>query len=271
METSLHWHQNPKEFETLSKRFVEEVLPRFTGTVRQRFVPAGETLELNGSCLWVVKDGLLDVVVNGRPLETLKEGGVLGPWFGAAPCISFAGVQHGCHVVGYDNNELSTLFRQASSALHHWSSMVAASAARYFALFSELKVRAVPPPPKFRSFSPGEVILKEGEFSQEVLCLVDGDADVIAHGAKVGKVKHEELFGALAAITGAPRMASVVASKPTTCMVFERDDFEDLLRSHTALMSKLFEDMARAMHEANAKIAKLEAQQKGGEKRWGLI
>jgi CRP-like cAMP-binding protein len=271
METTLHWHQNPKEFETLSKRFVEEVLPRFTGTVRQRFVPAGETLELNGSCLWVVKDGHLDVVVNGRPIETLVGGGVIGPWFGATPGVSFVGVESGSHVVGYDNNELTTLFRQAPSALHLWSAMVAASAARYFSLFSSLKVKAVPPPPKFRSFSPGEVIIKEGEFSQEVLCLVDGDADVIAHGAKVGKVKQEEIFGALAALTGAPRMASVVANRPTTCMVFERDDFEDLLRSHTALVSKLFEDMARAMHEANAKIATLEEQKKGGEKRWGFI
>ncbi|MEY4668445.1 MAG: hypothetical protein RL518_1144 [Pseudomonadota bacterium] len=271
METTLHWHQNPKEFETLSHRFVEEVLPRFTGTVRQRFVPAGETLEVTGDCLWIVKDGLLDVVVNGRPIETLKAEGVLGPWFNATPGICFVGVEDGCHVVGYDNTELSTLFRQAPSALQHWSAMVAASASRYFSLFSSLKVKAVPPPPKFRSFAPGEVILREGEFSHEVLCLVDGDADVIAHGAKVGKVKHEEIFGALAALTGAPRMASVVASKPTTCMVFERDDFEDLLRSHTALMSKLLEDMARAMHEANAKIATLEREKKGGEKRWGLI
>ena len=271
METTLHWHQNPKEFDTFSKRFVEEVLPRFTGTLRQRFVPAGETLELNGSCLWVVKDGLLDVVVNGRPIETLKDGCVLGPWFSATPGLSFRGVGDGCHVVGYDNTELSILFRQASSALHHWSAMVTASAARYFSLFSLLKVKAVPPPPKFRSYSPGDVILREGEFSQEVLCLVDGDADVIAHGAKVGKVKQEEIFGALAALTGAPRRASVVANKPTTCMVFERDDFEDLLRSHSSLMSKLFEDMARAMHEANAKIAKLEQEKNQVDKRWGLI
>lgn len=271
METTLHWHHNPNHFDTLSKRFVEEVLPRFTGTVRQRFVPPGETLEMDGSSLWVVKDGHLDVVVNGRAIETLTAGGVLGPWFGATPGISFAGIERGCHVVGYDNNELSTLFRQAASALQSWSAMVAASAARYFSLFSALKVKAVPPPPKFRSFSPGEVIIKEGEFSQEVLCLVDGDADVIAHGAKVGKVKQEEIFGALAALTGARRMASVVASKPSTCMVFERDDFEDLLRSHTALMSKLFEDMARAMHEANATIAVLEEEKKGGEKRWGFI
>ena len=177
----------------------------------------------------------------------------------------------GCHVVGYDNNELSTLFRQAASAFHHWSAMVTASASHYFAQFSSLKVKAVPPRPKFRSFSAGDVILKEGEFGQEVLCLVDGDADVIAHGTKVGKVKNEEIFGALAALTGAPRMASVVAAKPTTCMVFERDDFEDLLRSHTALMSKLLEDMARAMHEANATIAKLAERKQEEGKRWGWI
>ena len=47
-------------------------------------------------------------------------------------------------------------------------------------------------------------------------------------------------------------------------MVFEIDEFEDLLRSHTGLMSKLLEDIARAMHEANAKIQKLESQKGGG-------
>lgn len=271
METTLHWHQNPKEFDTLSQRFVEEVLPRFSGTVRQRFIPAGETLELDGSCLWVVKDGELDVQIRDRAIETLKAQAVLGPWFCGVSDIGFKSIGAGCNVVGYDNVELSTLFRQAGSAFHQWSAMVAASAARYFSLFSSLKVKAVPPPPKFRSFSAGDVILKEGEFSQEVLCLVDGDADVIAHGAKVGTVKREEIFGALAAMSGSPRMASVVASKPTTCMVFERDDFEDLLRSHTSVMSKLFEDMARAMHEANARIAKLEEKKQDHEKRWGWI
>ena len=90
METTLHWHHNPRELETLSKRFVEEVLPRFSGTVRQRFVPAGETLELNGSCLWVVRDGQIDVLVNERPIESLKAQSVLGPWFTAAPGVSFA-------------------------------------------------------------------------------------------------------------------------------------------------------------------------------------
>jgi hypothetical protein len=271
METTLHWHQDPKELETLSRRFVEEVLPRFSGNVRERFVPAGESLELNGSCLWVIKDGELEVRIGDRPIETLKAQRVVGPWFAATSGVSFVRIGEGCHVTGYDNSELSTLFRQAASAFHQWSAMVAASAAHYFAQFSSLKVKAVPPRPKFRSFSAGDVILKEGEFSHEVLCLVDGAADVIAHGAKVGKVKQEEIFGALAALTGAPRMASVVAAKPTTCMVFERDDFEDLLRSHTALMSKLFEDMARAMHEANAKIAKLEETKQDEGKIWGWI
>jgi CRP-like cAMP-binding protein len=59
-------------------------------------------------------------------------------------------------------------------------------------------------------------------------------------------------------------MASVVAAKPTVCMVFERDDFEDLLRSHSSVMSKLVEDMARAMHEANATIAELGVKKSKG-------
>jgi len=36
-------------------------------------------------------------------------------------------------------------------------------------------------------------------------------------------------------------------------------------------MSKLFEDMARAMQEANARISKLEEKKQEREKRWGWI
>lgn len=271
MDKNLHWHGDPQDFQVLSERFVEEVLPRFSGTVRQRFIPAGETLEVDGSCLWVVKDGELEIRIHDRAIETLNAQALLGPWFSGVKDLSFVSIGNGCNIVGYDNGELSTLFRQAASAFHHWSALVSAFAGRYFSLFATMKAKAVPPAPKFRSFSTGEVILKEGEFSHEVLCLVDGDADVIAHGTKVGSVKREEIFGALAALSGSPRMASVVASKPTTCMVFERDDFEDLLRCHTSVMSKLFEDMARAMHEANARIAKLEEKKQEQGKLWGWI
>jgi len=172
METTLHWHNNPNEFQVLEERFVEEFLPRFSGTVRQRAVPAGETLEFDGKCLWVVKDGELEVRIRDRAIETLKAHSIIGPWFCGAKDISFVSIGSACNVVGYDNNELSTLFRQAASAFHHWSSLVSAAATHYFSLFAALKVKAVPPAPKFRSFSPGEVILKEGEFSHEVLCLV---------------------------------------------------------------------------------------------------
>jgi len=261
MQKAPHWCYEVSQFKTFSRDFVERVLPSINGTVQQRYLAAGESMKMDGSNLWAVREGNLEVWIDSKLVCCLEEGEVLGPWFSCSTKLEFVSVNDGCHIVGYKNDELSTFFRQAPAAFATWSDLVGAASGYFFNQFAAAKLKGAPPAPKFRQFASGETILKEGEFSGEVLCLVDGDADVISSGAKVGKVKEEEIFGALAALTGAPRMASVVATKPSVCMVFERDAFEDLLRSHTALMSKLFEDLARAMHEANAKIAALEGKQ----------
>ncbi len=257
MVSTIHWFQNPEDLTALTEQFVGEVLPRVEGARIQKIVAAKEEFSFDERYLWVVKAGSVAVTFDGKELFSLEAPAVLGPWFNPSPELSLVGEGDGCQLEAVENVEVSRLFMQDPTMLYRWSALATAAGARYFSWYAHVKSKMVAPTPQYRSFKTGETILKEGEFSHEVMCLVDGDADVIAHGTKVGKIKPEEIFGALAALTGAPRMASVVAAKPTVCMVFERDDFEDLLRSHSSVMSKLVEDMARAMHEANATIAEL--------------
>ncbi len=257
MVATIHWFSDPSKLPELSEKFVQEVFPRIQGALRHKDVAPRDNFAFDAKYLWVIAAGSLAVNYDGKEIFSLEAGAVLGPWFNPSEDLSLIAEGDGCRLEGYENVDVSRLFMQDSTALYAWSAIASAAGAHYFSLFANLKARSVPPAPQYRSFKTGEFIIKEGEYSHEVMCLVDGDADVIAHGAKVGTVKPEEIFGALAALTGARRMASVVASKPTVCMVFERDDFEDLLRSHSSVMSKLVEDMARAMHEANATIAEL--------------
>lgn len=260
MVATVHWFSDPSTLPELSEKFVQEVFPRVEGALLRKDVAPRDTFAFDAKYLWVIAEGSLAVNYDGKEIFSLESGAVLGPWFNPSEELSFVAEGDGCRLEGQENVDVSRIFMQDPTALYAWTAIVSAASAHYFSLFASLKARNVPPAPQYRSYKPGEFIIKEGEYSHEVMCLVDGDADVIAHGTKVGSVKPEEIFGALAALTGARRMASVVASKPTVCMVFERDDFEDLLRSHSSVMSKLIEDMARVMHEANANIAELESK-----------
>lgn len=263
MVTAIDWFHDAREAHRLVEQFVSTILPRVSGEPITRYISAEERLTLNSLHLWVVIEGGLDILTNGRHVLALEGEGIVGPWCYGVPELEFEGRSAGCTIVGYESAAVNRMLSENREALAVWSALVSAHSALYFSKLMRLQAKAQPPEPKYRSFKPGETILKEGEFGREVLCLVRGGAEVFARGAKVGEVHHEELFGALAALTGARRRASVVASEPSVCMVFEIDEFEDLLRSHTGLMSKLLEDIARAMHEANVKIEQLE-QRKGG-------
>ena len=257
MVATIHWYQNPEDLAALTEDFIADVLPRVPGSRVHKSFSAKESFPIDAKYLWVIRGGSVAVMYEEKELFSLQAPVVLGPWFNPSPDLRLLAEGDGCDVEGFENVEISRLFMQDPTMLYRWTALASAAGAQWFTWYAQVKSKMVPPTPKYRTFEAGETILKEGEFSHEVMCLVDGDADVIAHGAKVGKIKPEEIFGALAALTGAPRMATVVAAKPSVCMVFERDDFEDLLRSHSSVMSKLIEDMARAMHEANSTIAEL--------------
>jgi CRP/FNR family cyclic AMP-dependent transcriptional regulator len=107
------------------------------------------------------------------------------------------------------------------------------------------------PMPQLRRFAPGEAIIVEGAEDDVVYTLVEGAADVWSHGVVVGEVQKDEIFGAIAAMTGCPRTATVVARQE--CLVLELDSgsFQDLVRARPGVVSKLIRDMARSIMSLN--------------------
>lgn len=72
-------------------------------------------------------------------------------------------------------------------------------------------------------FHEHEPILREGEHGSEVYVLVDGTASVDISGRYIATVGPGELVGEMAAVTGAPRTASVVARSRVKALALSRD------------------------------------------------
>jgi CRP-like cAMP-binding protein len=94
------------------------------------------------------------------------------------------------------------------------------------------------PPPQMGSrqtFAKGEVIFREGAIGDVAYVVEDGEVEIARTSSKtqkrrvLGVVTRGGMFGELALIDGAPRMADATALRETTCMTIRRDLFEKKL------------------------------------------
>lgn len=112
----------------------------------------------------------------------------------------------------------------------------------------------------FRRYQPGEVIISEGDAAEFVYTLLDGKAEVFAGDIKVGEVGSDEIFGAMAALAGTPRSATVKAATECQVMMVARDEFYLLVNSHPQLFINLLRDMARVIVSLNEKVVSLKGR-----------
>ncbi len=109
----------------------------------------------------------------------------------------------------------------------------------------------------FSNFSAGEIIINQGDAADLVYTLIEGSADALCDGIKVGEIHQNEIFGALAVFTRQPRIASVIARTDCTVMMVNKDDFIQLIFEQPQISVGLIEEMAAKINELNSQILAL--------------
>jgi CRP-like cAMP-binding protein len=90
----------------------------------------------------------------------------------------------------------------------------------------------------------GRTLTREGSTGQEFLVLVEGAAEVKRKGRKVNSLRSGDFLGEIALITGAPRTATVVTTKPSRMLVITARDFKALLRRVPSIQLKVLDALA---------------------------
>jgi CRP/FNR family transcriptional regulator, cyclic AMP receptor protein len=109
----------------------------------------------------------------------------------------------------------------------------------------------------FLDFAKGETIINQGDEADLVYTLIEGSADALCDGIKVGEIHQNEIFGALAVFTRQPRIASVVASSDCTVMTVGKEDFIRLIYEQPQLSVGLIEEMAAKINHLNNQLLAL--------------
>ncbi|WP_081686939.1 mechanosensitive ion channel family protein [Chitinilyticum litopenaei] len=101
----------------------------------------------------------------------------------------------------------------------------------------------------FAAFESGDVITRQGAVAHWLYILITGEVAVWRDygqdgGVLLGTLPAGEIFGEMGLMTGAPRMATIVASSYCECYRLDRDSFQHIL----AARPELAESISRVLH-----------------------
>jgi CRP/FNR family cyclic AMP-dependent transcriptional regulator len=98
-------------------------------------------------------------------------------------------------------------------------------------------------------FPAGHVIARQGEVGTGFFVIVDGAVRVVRGGETVVTLGPGDFFGELSVIDGRPRIASVIAEGPTTCLALPSWDFEAVLRAEPSVSIAILRGLAGRLRE----------------------
>ena len=64
------------------------------------------------------------------------------------------------------------------------------------------------------SAAEGQILMKQGDYSTELIAIEEGSADVIKDGDKIASLKQGDLIGEMGLLEREPRNADVIATSP---------------------------------------------------------
>jgi CRP/FNR family transcriptional regulator, cyclic AMP receptor protein len=64
------------------------------------------------------------------------------------------------------------------------------------------------------SVAEGQILMKQGDYSTELIAIEEGTADVVRDGAKIASLKDGDLIGEMGLLERRPRSADVIATSP---------------------------------------------------------
>jgi putative ABC transport system ATP-binding protein len=90
-----------------------------------------------------------------------------------------------------------------------------------------------------RQYLPGEIIIHEGEVGEELFLISEGEVEVDREGREVARLGPGDFFGELALMSGNPRNANVVATRPVDTYVLGKDDFDAAIQASSSFREQL--------------------------------
>ena len=229
--------------------------------------PSGEALviedcedfgkTLPGNQLYLIEQGLVNGLIDDRPLFYMQEGDLLGLRQGVElPSCRFSS-EEPVTLIPYTRGEVFKHIYASEERQELFVQYLVGHTALLSNALAHLKPNNVNPATGFQSFATGEELIQQGDDADHVFVIIEGHAEAFVDGHKVGDVVKDEIFGAMAVFTREQRSATVIASEPCTVMVIPKEQFLGLMQSNTRIAHSLIEGMAKRINLLNKEVTQL--------------
>lgn len=135
-----------------------------------------------------------------------------------------------------------------------WTSYLLTLVSWYQDAFGRHQSERESPETGFLNFMAGQTMIEQGDDAHDVFTLLTGQASVLVDGTIVGDIHEDEIFGAMAVLTGDQRSATVIAKTDCAVLSVPRDQFKALIKSHPQTTMSLLENMAKNIKSLNEKL-----------------
>ena len=204
--------------------------------------------------LFLIAEGQIFYRVRGKLVAVLEEGDLIGLTRslnlneGLFSCVETV------RLIPFDRDDLVAKVTSNNKLQKHWTHYLVSNIA-FFQQSLAQEIRAeFQPQAGFLHFDEGDVIIQQGDVADKVYTLLDGSADAVCDGVKVGDVHANEIFGALAVFTRQPRIASVIATSDCTVLAVRKEEFIDLIDHQPQICLGLIEEMATKINQLNTQL-----------------
>lgn len=202
-------------------------------------------------------EGRVDYYLHNKLVMHFDEGDLLG----LPRSLNLPQGQFGCKgpvtLVAYERDALVAQANSDLKSQRNWTYFLLSTISYYDqALTQELRSE-FQPSAGFLHFHTGETIINQGDIADRVYTLLEGAADALCDGVKVGEIHANEIFGALAVFTRQPRMASVIASSDCTVLAVRKEEFITLIEHQPHICLSLIEEMATKINQLNNQLLQL--------------
>jgi CRP/FNR family cyclic AMP-dependent transcriptional regulator len=96
------------------------------------------------------------------------------------------------------------------------------------------------------SAAEGQILMKEGDYSTELIAIEEGTADVVKNGDKVASLEQGDLIGEMGLLEREPRNADVIATSPMRLMKLTHWEIRRMSEETLDKIKQVIEERRRA-------------------------